>query len=215
VKLPVLDAGSHACAGCHGPCCLHHEVPISGHDLWRLVRGLSVPWRDLVEVDADTHPLYDGFRLDRSSRYHYFRLRRRAHGACQLLVEIEGGHRRCGVHALRPSPCRLYPLVPALDAPFAEFSGHAQCPPPQAAAYRAAADELLPLVDDESAERMLWARVIDRWELRAMCAAQPIAVDDFVSWLGALYDRVDELRTTERGDWQLAAYALVDQFPLE
>ncbi len=144
-RLPVLDAASRACLSCHGPCCFEHTVPISGYDLWRLSSGLGVPWASLVELDFHTIMLYDGFRLDRGPRHWFFKLQRRESGACKLLVEIDDTHRRCGAHALRPGPCRRYPLVGGDDA--VEYGAHARCPEPQAAMYRAAAAGLASMVD--------------------------------------------------------------------
>jgi hypothetical protein len=37
---------------------------------------------------------------------------------------------------------------------------------------------------------------------------------DFVAWLHDLYERIEPLRSGERGTWQLSAYGLVDEFPI-
>jgi hypothetical protein len=39
-------------------------------------------------------------------------------------------------------------------------------------------------------------------------------MDAFLDWIGALDDALTPVRQSERGAWQLAAYALIDAFPL-
>jgi hypothetical protein len=215
VKLPVVDAATRACASCHGPCCFEHVVPISGYDLWRLARGLGVPWEALADTGVHRVPLFAGFRLDRGPDHHFFQLRRRASGACQLLVELESGHRRCGAHGLRPGACRLYPLVPDRELG-AALGEHAVCPDEPRAIYQGAAGELRALVDEDGADRQLDARARARWDVlaRRVPVEAPLAVARYVEWTAHLYEAIERLRTVERGDWQLAAYALVDKFPL-
>jgi Fe-S-cluster containining protein len=213
-RLPVLDAASRACLSCHGPCCLEHVVPVSGYDLWRLARNLGVPWASVVELDFDKMPLNDGFRLDRGPKHYYFTLKRRESGACQFLVEIDGGYRRCGVHALRPGPCRRYPLVPSGDG--VELGNHAVCPEPQAAMYRAALGELRHLVDEPEAERALYHRVLERWDLlaRFVPVETPLTFDQFYDWIARVYEAIEPLREGARESWQPRAEALAGEFPL-
>ena len=134
----IADPATRACAGCHGLCCVEHDVPVNGYELRRLRRALGVPWDALVRVEeAPTlHGL--GFRLNRAPLWRRFYLLRRSApdgtlGACHLLLEIGGVHRRCGVHALRPGACRIYPLLPNVEEPHGGYvSGHAICPPERA-----------------------------------------------------------------------------------
>ncbi len=215
-SLPVLDAASRACMSCHGPCCFGHSVPISGGDLWRLARGLGVPWQALVELDHHQIGLFDGFRLDRGARHYLFVLKRRASGACHLLIEIDDQHRRCGVHALRPMACRRYPLVDS-DAPDgAEFGAHAICPPEKAEIYRAAIPDLRAQIDEPQGERALYQRVLWRWDHLARVTPTDAAMrpDDFYDWVSRVYDAIEPMRSGDRGAWQPAAYLLVDEFPL-
>jgi Fe-S-cluster containining protein len=216
-SLPVVtDAASRACLSCHGPCCYEHNVSVSAADLRRLARGLAVPWQSLADIDHHPIGLFEGFRLDRGARHYYFLLKRRESGACLLLVEIDDRHRRCGVHALRPMPCRRYPLVDSDGPDGAELGAHAICPPEQAAIYRAGIGELRALVDEPQAERALYKRVLERWDqlARITPADAPLTPDDFYTWVCRVYDVIDALRTPERGDWQPDAYLRVDAFPL-
>lgn len=213
-RLPLVsDPATSACAGCAGDCCLSHVVPLSGYDLWRLCRGLGTPWDALAELAEERHPLHFGFRLDRSTVHFHFRLKRRASGACGLLLELPGGHRRCGVHALRPGACRAYPFTARDADPEAiAIGGHAICPPERAARYLAAAPAMRPLLDEDAAEEALFSRVLARWDLLARHTApeRPRALDDYLGFVDKAYRAVEPLRQGERRAWQPAAYRIVD-----
>jgi hypothetical protein len=121
------------------------------------------------------------------------------------------------VHALRPWACRSYPLVADFEVPGgAQLLDHACCPDDGLAAYGGATDDLLPTLEADRGEEMLYLRMLLRWEQAAWRAPveRPIPVGAFVDWLCAVYDAIEPLRQGERGDWQLSAYALVDRFPL-
>ncbi|HEY7954966.1 MAG TPA: YkgJ family cysteine cluster protein [Polyangia bacterium] len=214
-SLPLLgDPATSACAGCAGDCCVQHVVPLSGYDLWRLSGGLGVPWDALVEIAEERHPLHFGFRLDRGAVHYHFRLKRRASGACQLLLELPGGHRRCGVHGLRPGACRVYPLVardPERDT--LSIGGHAICPPERAARYLEAAPSLRSLLDEDGADDALYLRVLGRWDelARHTAVERPRTLDEFLGFIDKAYRAIEPLRAPERGAWQPAAYLLVDR----
>src|SRR5262245_17734466 len=135
--LPVVqDPASHACAECHGPCCYEYDVNVNGRDLVRLTLALGLPWQAVVRTKTQKSMLFFGFRLDGGPLYFHFYLHRRESGACQFLLEIEGGYRRCGVHALRPDACRIYPLNSHGEAD-PTLTGDAICPPGPRAEYEA------------------------------------------------------------------------------
>jgi hypothetical protein len=214
VSLPVLDAASRACSSCHGPCCFEYTVPVSGYDVWRLSSGLGVPWSSLVELDFHTVMLYDGFRLDRGPKHWFFKLKRRESGACLLLVELDDTHRRCGAHALRPGPCRRYPLFGGDGG--VELVEQAICPAPQAAMYRAAAVELAWMIDEPERDRALYHCALGRWDqlARVIPVDQPRTVDQFLDWIARVYQAIEPLRHGPRADWQPRAEALAAAFPL-
>jgi Fe-S-cluster containining protein len=219
-RLPVLDAASRACHACHGPCCFEYSVPVTGFELCRLASGLGVPWRAIADLSSERDARHDAFRLDRGPAWHLFVLKRRASGACLFLVEIDDTHRRCGVHPLRPGPCRMYPLVVGDDG--LEIGEAALCPAEPAAIYQDALVELRPIADERLADRALYRRALARWEALAARtpAARPLTAEIFVDWIGRLAAALDPLRNTERGErgergaWQPAAYLLIDAFPL-
>ncbi|HXU69085.1 MAG TPA: YkgJ family cysteine cluster protein [Polyangia bacterium] len=206
-SLPLLPDAP--CDGCHGRCCSEHRVPIDGFELVRLMRAVGGEWRELVDLESMRSPLFLGFRIDAGAEHWSLYLRRHDDGACRFLVGPDGA-RRCGVHVVRPGACRAYPGALDEGRPF--VSVHAICPPERAAAWGALlAREPESLWDDE-ADRALWLRTLRRWDLCVRRA--PRSVDDFVAWIDALDARLAPLRSGERGRWQLAAYACIDDFPL-
>lgn len=220
-SLSVVDPATHACSGCHGKCCVHHTVPLGGHDLYRLARTLELPWRDLVELEEHRIALHDGFRLDRGPVHYSFVLRRRESGACVLLLELPGGHRRCGAHGLRPDACRIYPLTrppapldPSATEPRATLGGHVICPAPRLAIYRQSLPRLAPLLDEDDAERELYACVLARWDVlaRTVRKNQTLPAERYVDWLFALYEELEPLR--EQKNFADAARAVVGEYPL-
>jgi Fe-S-cluster containining protein len=213
-RLPVLDPATAACSECPAPCCAEHDVNVNGFDLVRLMRGLALSWPSLVNDIEHPHSFFVGFRLDSSSTHHHFYLRRRPDETCQFLLQLDGRWRRCGVHQLRPGACRAYPIRAAGDE--VRLASHIVCPPPQRQLYQSACEAMRVVIDDDSAEDALWRRVLERWDLlaRTVPRGQPLPMDAFVDWLLRLYDAVAPLRRGARGEWQLAAYALVDEFPL-
>jgi Fe-S-cluster containining protein len=190
--LPVVSSSPSPCVACRAPCCQKADVPLTGHDVWRLVRTLGLPWEAFATYDERG-----------------FRLRVSIDGACTFLLALPDGWHRCGVHALRPSSCRLYPYHVQLldDPPYAiELGAGAPCPPKEAAAFARRMADAAPLVDDELAEWALYQRVLRRWGKRSGA--------DFARWALGLYDHLEPLRRGARADWQLAAYRLIATYPL-
>ena len=209
VRAQLVVLPDAPCDGCHGRCCVEHRVPIDGFDLVRLWRAVGGAWRDLVALERRRHPLSFGFRLDAGPEHWSLSLRRRDDGACAFLVGHAGAW-RCGVHAARPGACRSYPG--ALDDDGAPFvRAHAICPPERALAWAARLERDAAIYDD-LAERELWGRALARWDLAVRVA--PRSTDDFVVWMSALDACIERLRGGDRGAWQLAAYACIDEFPL-
>lgn len=219
-RLPVVPSDdANPCFGCTTGCCREYEVELSGFDLWRLVRGLDVPWRGVAEVrrDFSTGPAASiAFVLDESAHRHSLWLRRHRGGACVLLLELPGQQVRCGAHASRPLACRLYPYQPAVS-PTAGAHGalvaHAICPPRSRQRFEAARDEARPAIDAELVERALWIRLVRRWNevARGAARAQPIDVEELIAWLFTVYDRLAPLRASSpAAAWPAIGGAFID-----
>lgn len=224
MKLPVLPSSSvvaadapSPCFGCTTPCCFEYVVPVNGHDLWRLVRALAVPWSALAAVRTTPDDWGESFTLHRGGPRRAFLLRQRAGGGCSLLMTVGSAH-RCGVHDARPLACRVYPLQSAWRAPTGvDFLSHALCPPPQRARFEAQKGRLADAVVADLLERALYLRVIARWDEAAaqQPPEQPFTVDDYVRWLLSLYDSLAPLRHLgPRAAWQDEAIARVSRAAL-
>src|SRR5262249_36139873 len=105
VKLPIVDGGA-TCFSCDAPCCTSYVVPIHGFDLWRMVRGLQLPWSDVADARAGD---WDGFAVDASETRLSLFLRAREGEVCRFLLTLPSGLQRCGAHSARPMACRVYP----------------------------------------------------------------------------------------------------------
>ena len=106
------------CATCAtARCCTVFDPELTGPDVARLVAHLGLPpahFAELAPVRADAIGL-DGVRLG-GLETRELRLRRTLLGTgegglrrCVFLMHLGPGLNRCGVHAVRPAVCRLYP----------------------------------------------------------------------------------------------------------
>jgi hypothetical protein len=214
-SLPLVD--EPPCFTCTTPCCAEYIVPMSAFDVRRLELAIGVSWKALVEVRLTEERWVDSFRLDGSMRRYAIYLLRRPSGACNLLVELPGGHRRCGAHAGRPLACRIYPYKSSRHSPTGvEIVDHALCPPRERAVFEASLEALRPGVFDEMAERDLFLRAARRWdamvsELPRMPTLEP---EEYLAWMSEIYDAILPLRRGPREAWQKAAEQLIDAEPL-
>jgi Fe-S-cluster containining protein len=215
-RLPVVDESP--CFGCTTSCCSDYLVAVNAHDLWRLTRELGLPWTALAAVRSTLPDYAESFALDDSGGRFGFHLHRTASGACTLLTRLGDGVERCGVHAVRPLACRVYPFQ-GTWTPYQpiRFVADALCPPPQRARFELKKPELAPEVVQEVGERHRYLRVVRRWDeaARTRPATRPWSVDDYLGWSFALYAAVEELRfTTSFRELARAAAELIAAFPL-
>jgi Fe-S-cluster containining protein len=214
-KLPVV--GDSACFGCTTSCCLDYEVPVNAHDVWRLMRALTLPWNALVRVRPTPADYMESFTLDNSGRKLALQLHRLDNGACALLTTLPDGTQRCGVHVERPLACRVYPYRGdwSPGAPI-RLQPDAICPPPQRARYQAQRAGAAGDIIGEVSERHLYMRALSRWDLAAQTRSPAFAfrVDDFLRWSFALYDALAPLRVRPPAPFADAAEALIATFPL-
>ena len=116
---------------------------------------------------------------------------------------------------MRPGACRVYPLLPDREQG-AAWGDHAICPDPARALYRAGVAELQPVVDEAAAERALYTHLRQRWDLVAMRVptSRPLPPDRFIEFCTEVYRAIEPLRQGERGQWQLQAYSMINEFAL-
>ncbi len=106
------DVSRFRCTTC-GDCCRRHRVPVTGHDLVRLVRETALPAATLVEwlapheVDMTGEP--ESFvTVPAGRRLPVLAFRGEA---CRFLDPDD----RCSVYAARPAACRTFPLEEETD----------------------------------------------------------------------------------------------------
>jgi Fe-S-cluster containining protein len=104
--LNVIQASETPCLGCTGECC-RARVVMNIPDLVRLAAPLGIHPSALCDLTECETRNATGVLIGETAKY--IQLRKRDDGFCRLLLEIDG-HRRCGVHSLRPSICRIYPF---------------------------------------------------------------------------------------------------------
>src|SRR5205085_2911518 len=102
------------CATC-GACCKSYLVPVCGYDIWQISTRENLSPEQFVVLIPQNPPALDGFRLthdgpafglvlDKKGRFDF-------KGACIFLVQMAGGHERCGIYDHRPVVCQGYPMA--------------------------------------------------------------------------------------------------------
>jgi len=135
----MMTRGGSACAICDGRCCYEYTVTVTGHDVWRLARGMHMPPHEFLTLvlARDENPL--AFRLEFGGPRLDIALDEvadeRAPGApdvpegkspCIFLVQLPGGVGRCGAHPHRPQVCQTYPAY--LDGDVVRIRDDVMCP---------------------------------------------------------------------------------------
>jgi Fe-S-cluster containining protein len=207
-RLPIVDGGA-ACFGCDAPCCTSYVVPIQGFDLWRLVRGLQLPWDEVAEArPAD----WDGFAVDGSESRLGLWLRPREAEVCRFLLTLPGGQQRCGAHSARPLACRVYPYTPSDNNQLGvELMRRALCPPSHREHFAAQLPAVPEAIAGELAERPLYQLAIARWNDGVAAAGRRFVAAHFAAWVLRLYDAIWPLRSSD--EWRPEAARLISEFP--
>jgi Fe-S-cluster containining protein len=89
-------------------------VSLLGSDVWRISRALRLSPELFVLAHDQPEPADDGFLLEPEGWPQGLALDKRGPFApeqpCVFLVELGGGHARCGIYEHRPAVCRTYPM---------------------------------------------------------------------------------------------------------
>src|SRR6266498_4427592 len=104
---------ANPCATC-GQCCRSYIVSVCGHDVWQIsTRQRLSPERFLVACPQD-EPRRDGFLLVATGATYGLMLDQQgpleATQPCVFLLQLGGGHARCGIYDHRPVVCQAYPM---------------------------------------------------------------------------------------------------------
>jgi Fe-S-cluster containining protein len=193
MKLPMIDP----CVECTTGCCTSYIVPLSGFDVWRLCRGLQLPWQEVAEVrSAFAH--WEGFALHAGgARFGLFLRARPRTDTCHFLMQLPGGAWRCGVHAVRPMACRIYPYKPSESGGELSLKKDAMCPAPSQEWFGERRLEALTPVQEELAERQLHLFAVTRWNQHMARSPHRYDVEVYLDWILRLYDALLPLRAAE------------------
>lgn len=116
-RLKPSDAFSFACAGCGDCCRSRRDLVLSGLDLYRLARWMSLPPRTVAEAFCRR-------QIGSATCLPVLVLRPSARtGDCPFL-EGDG----CAIHPARPLACALYPLGQSIDPDTARIEYFPQLP---------------------------------------------------------------------------------------
>jgi Fe-S-cluster containining protein len=193
---PAAEPSQQPCATC-GACCRDYVVPVFGHDVWRISTGQRLSPEHFVVAYPQKAAALDGFLLEAGGVSFSLALDKRgpfkAGRSCVFLVELVGGHARCGIYAQRPVVCRAYPMT--IWSGVVAQRPESLCPPdswPLAAVLRPAWRSALQRL------RLQWdiyGEVVARWNARVAAASthRSFALPEFLSYLINVYDRLAAL----------------------
>ncbi|CAA9265341.1 MAG: hypothetical protein AVDCRST_MAG77-2798 [uncultured Chloroflexi bacterium] len=193
---PTASGAANPCDTCSA-CCRSYAVPLCGHDVWQISARQRLSPEQFVLLYPEQEPRPEAFQLEAGGQPYTLVLDKKGRfalkSACVFLVELPGGHARCGVYGHRPVVCQSYPM--SMWSRVVRPRRETLCPPdswPPAAVTNprwAAALQRLCLHQD------IYCEVVTRWNARV--AAHPergFALMEFFSFLLNVYQRLDAIR---------------------
>ena len=159
---------------------------MTGDDVTRIARALSLePWF-FTELIPAADASADGLSLEAGGALHHLVLKRAAFAesasgeTCSFLIHLADGSARCGLGALRPGVCRVFPARRAQDS-IALEPGGCTCDWSAVPIERSAEQELAAA---ESA-RERYVEVVARWNsfVGKSAPATPFSARDFGRFL--------------------------------
>src|ERR1700674_3020357 len=101
------------CETCIGDCCRQYFVSLTGHDVWSIATGLQLSPEQFVNVAQEHEATGVGFKLDATKTTFSMVLGKYpgpdGRQQCTFLMNLGDGSGRCGIYALRPAACRVFP----------------------------------------------------------------------------------------------------------
>lgn len=185
-KLPAFLTGNrptrNPCLMCPGECC-RARVVLNVCDLVRLAAPLEIhpsSFCDLVECESR-----NGEAILIGETRKHITLRKGDDDHCVLQLKVDG-HRRCGVHELRPGICRLYPFAFERGNQRLEM-GLVSCPTRWLISAQKK-DAILDDLESHEHDRALDRQIVRRWNLKQEEERTPQAF-----WIFALVEAGREL----------------------
>jgi Fe-S-cluster containining protein len=171
-------------------CCAYYVVYVTGDDVVRIARTLSVPAWTFTAAMPSEATLPDAFALDGSGNRHRLALVRTqletgTRPFCTFLVRATGGAARCGLGEGRPAPCRTFPST-LVDG--AIRFDHAGCTCDWSAVV-ADEDADRELIFAEERAREKYARIVGAWNdyVGGFAATVELTHRDFCRYLMDAY----------------------------
>ncbi|HEU5317665.1 MAG TPA: YkgJ family cysteine cluster protein [Chloroflexota bacterium] len=111
--MSAVPSAWNPCATC-GECCRNYIVSVCGYDVWQIcARERLSPERFLIVCPQD-EPRRDSFFLQHGGQAYGLMLDKKgplkAKRPCVFLMQLGGGHDRCGIYDHRPVVCQAYPM---------------------------------------------------------------------------------------------------------
>ena len=182
--LNVLPASDAPCLDCTAYCC-RARVVINVPDLLRLCVPLGLAPSSLCNLEEADSRNGEPIMIGDTPRHMVLRKAEDEH--CQLLMTVDG-QRRCGVHALRPGICRVYPFSYDRGSTTYEL-GYVRCP----TEWLLAKDRQDAVLDDIEAYEQ--SRAVDRRVVRRFNALPLEERSPQAFWACALREGGAELGT--------------------
>jgi Fe-S-cluster containining protein len=193
-------------------------VPLSGYDIWLIARRQRLDPLSFVLALPRRENDPAGFRLDSSDSRLMLALdkrgRLRASADCVFLVELAGGHRRCGIYHERPAVCRAYPME-LIDERL-QLRRDVLCPPAGWTAAQLADDHWRVALQRQRRHFDLYAEVVARWNawLADAPAGLTLRLADYLTYLMNCYDRLERLGADQSPAQRAAVEASWGRLPL-
>ena len=120
-----------ACDRCDGRCCYNYTVLVTGYDAWLIASAQRLALEQFLVQTAETKRTAAGFAIDHTDATYAIALSRREgpteRTPCIFLMQLPGGHGRCGIYPHRPAACRVFPAE--LQKGSVAIREDAVCPP--------------------------------------------------------------------------------------
>jgi Fe-S-cluster containining protein len=202
--MSLLPEATHdaVCAACKGvKCCVNYRVSVTGCDVQRLVKGLSLSPQEvsyLQRVKTEAVQPFAVF-LSRARDPYELCLQKKPPRTqdptekrpCAFLIELDSFTRRCGVYPHRPMVCRMFPTVATSYG--VDVVQRTTCPPRAWTIERVDIPTAQVLHDLWRIERDLYCAFLERWNLLASATPEDrrLSTEAFFFMLLKFYGGLD------------------------